>query len=63
VPTDDDDDDKPVRATSAAEEITDLPEVEDDDKLNKELKWDEEERPEDVEGEEGGESRGPSRRR
>ncbi|MBJ7494238.1 MAG: hypothetical protein JHC77_04335 [Opitutales bacterium] len=63
VPTDDDDDDKPARPTSAAEEITDLPEVEDDDKLNKELKWDEEERPEDVEGEEGGESRGNSRRR
>jgi len=63
VPTDDDDDDKPARATSAAEEIADLPEVEDDDKLNKELKWDEEERPEDMEGEEGGESRGGSRRR
>jgi hypothetical protein len=63
VPTDDDDDDKPARATSAAEEIADLPEVEDDDKLNKELKWDEEERPEDMEGEEGGESRGSSRRR
>ena len=63
VPTDDDDDDKPARPTSAAEEIADLPEVEDDDKLNKELKWDEEERPEDMEGEEGGESRGGSRRR
>jgi len=63
VPTDDDDDDKPARPTSAAEEITDLPEVEDDDKLNKELKWDEEERPEDMEGEEGGESRGSGRRR
>ena len=62
VPTDDDDDDKPARATSAAEEIADLPEVEDDDKLNKELKWDEEERPEDTEGEEGGESRSSRRR-
>lgn len=62
VPTDDDDDDKPARASSAAEEIADLPEVEDDDKLNKELKWDEEERPEDIEGEEGGESRSSRRR-
>jgi hypothetical protein len=62
VPTDDDDDDKPARASSAAEEIADLPEVEDDDKLNKELKWDEEERPDDMEGEEGGESRSSRRR-
>jgi len=62
VPADDDDDDKPARVSSAAEEIADLPEVEDDDKLNKELKWDEEDRPDDMEGEEGGESRNSRRR-
>lgn len=64
VPGDDDDDDKPARPSSAAEEISDLPEVEDDEKLNKELKWDDEERSEDAEaGEEGEESSGGSRRR
>jgi hypothetical protein len=53
VPGEDDDDDKPARPTSAAEEISDLPEVEDDEKLDKELKWDDEEAPEEAEGEEG----------
>lgn len=62
VPGEDDDEDKPSRTVSAEEEIADLPEVEDDEKLDKEfegkLKWDEdEERPEESEeGEEGGNS-------
>jgi hypothetical protein len=57
VPGEDDDDDKPARASSAAEDIADLPEVEDDEKLDKEfegkLKWDEDEGSEEAEGPEG----------
>lgn len=62
VPGEDDDDEKPARTVSAEEDIADLPEVEDDEKLDKEfegkLKWDEdEERPEEAdEGEEGNRS-------
>lgn len=66
MPTDDDDDDKPARPASAAEEISDLPEVEDEEKVNKKfsgLQWgDEDERSEEGEGEEGN-SRGNNRRR
>ncbi len=68
VPGEDDDDDKPARPSSAAEDIADLPEVEDDEKLDKEfegkLKWDEEDAPEEAEGSEGeGTSGGGKRRR
>ncbi len=66
VPGEEDDDEKPSRAASAAEEISDLPEVEDDEKLDKELKWDDEEPAEEAEGGEEGEGQsggGGSRRR
>jgi len=55
VPSDDDDDDKPARAQSAAEDIADLPDVEEVDKdMEKNLRWDDEEEP----TEEGGEPEG-----
>jgi len=58
VPSDDDDDDKPARAQSAAEDIADLPDVEEVDKdMEKNLRWDEEDEP----AEEGGESEGGSK--
>lgn len=60
VPGDDDDDDKPARAQSAAEDIADLPDVEEVDKdMEKNLRWDEEEEPsEEGREEEGGASGG-----
>jgi hypothetical protein len=61
VPGDDDDDDKPARAQAAAEDIVDLPDVEEVDKdMEKNLRWDDEEEPaEEGSGEsEGGESEG-----
>jgi len=61
VPGDDDDDDKPARAQAAAEDIADLPDVEEVDKdMEKNLRWDDEEEPaEEGSGEsEGGESEG-----
>ncbi len=58
VPSDDDDDDKPARAQGAAEDIADLPDVEEVDKdMEKNLRWDEEDEP----AEEGGESEGGSK--
>ena len=54
LPTDDDDDDKPARPSTAPEDLVDLPEVEDVDKdMEKNLRWDEDE--EVPEGEEDGE--------
>ncbi|MEY3130263.1 MAG: hypothetical protein RLY12_635, partial [Verrucomicrobiota bacterium] len=56
-----DDDDKPARAQAAAEDIVDLPDVEEVDKdMEKNLRWDDEEEPaEEGSGEsEGGESEG-----
>jgi hypothetical protein len=60
VPGDDDDDDKPARATGAAEDIADLPDVEEVDKdMEKNLRWDDEDEPaEEGASEEGGESEG-----
>ena len=61
VPGDDDDDDKPARAQAAAEDIADLPDVEEVDKdMEKNLRWDDDEEPsEEGAGEsEGGESEG-----
>ena len=60
VPGDDDDDDKPARPQSAAEDIADLPDVEEVDKdMEKNLRWDEEEEPsEEGREEEGGASGG-----
>jgi hypothetical protein len=60
VPTDDDDDDKPARAQGAAEDIADLPDVEEVDKdMEKNLRWDDEDEPaEPGASEEGGESEG-----
>ena len=60
VPGDDDDDEKPARAQSAAEDLADLPDVEEVDKdMEKNLRWDDEEEPaEEGSGEEGGESEG-----
>jgi hypothetical protein len=60
VPTDDDDDDKPARPQGAAEDIADLPDVEEVDKdMEKNLRWDDEDEPaEPGAGEEGGESEG-----
>ena len=56
VPGDDDDDDKPARVQSAAEDIADLPDVEEVDKdMEKNLRWDDE----DEAAEEGGEEGGP----
>ena len=70
VPGDDDDDDKPARAQSAAEDIADLPDVEEVDKdMEKNLRWDDEEEPTEEGGEEGGPEGGkapgktPGRRR
>jgi hypothetical protein len=70
VPGDDDDDDKPARPQSAAEDITDLPDVEEVDKdMEKNLRWDDEEEPTEEGGEEGGPEGGkasgktPGRRR
>ncbi len=70
VPGDDDDDDKPARAQSAAEDIADLPDVEEVDKdMEKNLRWDDEEEPTEGGGEEGGPeggkstSKSPGRRR
>ena len=58
VPSDEDDDDKPARAQGAAEDIADLPDVEEVDKdMEKNLRWDEEDEP----AEEGGESEGGSK--
>ncbi len=58
VPSDDDDDDKPARTQSAAEDIADLPDVEEVDKdMEKNLRWDDEDEP----AEEGGESEGGSK--
>ena len=57
VPGEDDDDDKPSRAVSAADDLPDLPEVEDVDKdMEKNLRWDDEEEApaEAAEGEEEG---------
>jgi hypothetical protein len=60
VPSDDDDDDKPARAQGAAEDIADLPDVEEVDKdMEKNLRWDDEDEPaEPGTSEEGGESEG-----
>jgi hypothetical protein len=60
VPGDDDDDDKPARAQGAAEDIADLPDVEEVDKdMEKNLRWDDEDEPaEEGASEEGGESEG-----
>jgi hypothetical protein len=60
VPGDDDDDDKPARSTGAAEDIADLPDVEEVDKdMEKNLRWDDEDEPaEEGASEEGGESEG-----
>ena len=70
VPGDDDDDDKPARAQSAAEDIADLPDVEEVDKdMEKNLRWDDEDEPAEEGGEEGGPEGGkapgktPGRRR
>jgi hypothetical protein len=65
LPTDDDDDDKPARPSTAPEDLVDLPEVEDVDKdMEKNLRWDEdEENPEGGEGGEGGEREGGSNSR
>jgi len=62
VPGEDDDDDKPARAVSAADDLPDLPEVEDVDKdMEKNLRWDDEEEApaEGAEGAEGDEEGGP----
>ena len=63
VPGDDDDDDKPARAQGAAEDIADLPDVEEVDKdMEKSLRWDDEDEPaEEGASEEGGESEGGSK--
>jgi len=60
VPGDDDDDDKPARPQGAAEDIADLPDVEEVDKdMEKNLRWDDEDEPaEEGASEEGGESEG-----
>jgi hypothetical protein len=60
VPGDDDDDDKPARPQGAAEDIADLPDVEEVDKdMEKNLRWDDEDEPaEPGASEEGGESEG-----
>jgi len=60
VPSDDDDDDKPARAQGAAEDIADLPDVEEVDKdMEKNLRWDDEDEPAEAgASEEGGESEG-----
>jgi hypothetical protein len=60
VPGDDDDDDKPARAQTAAEDIADLPDVEEVDKdMEKSLRWDDEDEPaEEGASEEGRESEG-----
>jgi hypothetical protein len=70
VPGDDDDDDKPARVQSAAEDIADLPDVEEVDKdMEKNLRWDDEDEPAEEGGEEGGPEGGkapgktPGRRR
>lgn len=55
VPVDEDDDDKPARPQSAAEDIADLPDVEEVDKdMEKNLRWDEDEEPAEEAGEEEG---------
>ncbi len=55
VPGDDDDDDKPARPQGAAEDIADLPDVEEVDKdMEKNLRWDDEEEPTEEGGAEGG---------
>ncbi len=70
VPGDDDDDDKPARVQSVAEDIADLPDVEEVDKdMEKNLRWDDEDEPAEEGGEEGGPEGGkapgktPGRRR